>query len=52
MFIPFKNTLTTKLIDNEVLRRAITGARTIAPKTDGRVRRVEKPAAAGAAAGR
>lgn len=37
---------TVKLIDNEVLRGAIGKARTIAPKTDNRVRRIEKPAAA------
>jgi 5'-nucleotidase len=34
-----------KLIDSEVLRQAIASARTIAPKTDGRVRRLDAPAA-------
>lgn len=39
----YKNILPVKLIDNEVLRRAIADAKTIAPKTDNRVRRLEKP---------
>jgi len=34
-----------KLIDSEVLRQAIASAKTIAPKTDGRVRRLDAPAA-------
>ncbi|MDQ3805669.1 MAG: bifunctional metallophosphatase/5'-nucleotidase, partial [Acidobacteriota bacterium] len=38
------NLLTEKLIDSEVLRRAIAEAKTIAPQTDGRIRRVDKPA--------
>jgi 5'-nucleotidase / UDP-sugar diphosphatase len=35
-----------KLIDSEVLRRAIASAKTIAPQRDGRVRRLDAPAAA------
>ena len=38
------NVLKEKLIDNEVLRRAIADAKTIAPRTDGRIRRLDKPA--------
>jgi 5'-nucleotidase len=49
-----------KLIDSEVLRQAIASAKTIAPRKDGRVRRLDapaaeqpcKPAAAAAAPGR
>jgi 5'-nucleotidase len=37
-------TLTTKLTDSGVLRRAIEEAKTIAPQTDGRIRRLDKPA--------
>ncbi len=35
----------SKLVDSEVLRKAIASAKTIAPKTDGRVRRLDAPAA-------
>jgi len=53
-----ENLLREKLIDSEVLRRAIAEAKTIAPRTEGRIRRVDAPAgerpcppaAAGAAA--
>jgi 5'-nucleotidase len=38
------NLLAAKLIDAEVLRRAIAEAGSIAPRTDGRVRRVDAPA--------
>jgi 5'-nucleotidase len=38
------NLLREKLLDNEVLRRAIANAKTIAPRTDGRVQRLDKPA--------
>jgi 5'-nucleotidase len=41
-----KNLLRGKLVDSEVLRRAIAEAKTIAPQTDGRIRRVDKPAEA------
>ncbi|HEU4595006.1 MAG TPA: bifunctional UDP-sugar hydrolase/5'-nucleotidase [Pyrinomonadaceae bacterium] len=34
-----------KMIDSEVLRQAIASAKTIAPRTDGRVRRLDAPAA-------
>ncbi|HWS54102.1 MAG TPA: 5'-nucleotidase C-terminal domain-containing protein [Pyrinomonadaceae bacterium] len=53
-----KNLLGEKLVDSEVLRRAIAEAKTIAPQTDGRIRRLDKPsdapcpAVAPAAAGR
>lgn len=40
------NLLREKLIDAEVLRKAIAAARTIAPMTDGRIRRLDKPAEA------
>ena len=54
------NLMKVKLTDGEVLRRAIAAAGTIAPQTEGRIRRLDKPAevqpckpaAAGAAAGR
>lgn len=38
------NVLKERLIDAEVLRKAIAAARTIAPQTDGRIRRIDKPA--------
>jgi 5'-nucleotidase len=37
------NILKTKLTDSDVLRRAIAAAGTIAPRTDGRLRRLDKP---------
>jgi 2',3'-cyclic-nucleotide 2'-phosphodiesterase (5'-nucleotidase family) len=40
-----KNLLTEKLVDSEVLRRAIAEAKVIAPRVEGRVRRVDQPAA-------
>ncbi|HEX8293715.1 MAG TPA: bifunctional UDP-sugar hydrolase/5'-nucleotidase [Pyrinomonadaceae bacterium] len=54
------NLLKERLTDSEALRRAIASAKTIAPRTDGRIRRLDSPAdakpcdpprAAGAAAG-
>jgi 5'-nucleotidase len=49
-----KNVLTQKLLDSEVLRRAVAEAKVIAPRVEGRIRRVDKdtgqpcpPAAAG-----
>ncbi|HEV3469841.1 MAG TPA: 5'-nucleotidase C-terminal domain-containing protein [Pyrinomonadaceae bacterium] len=41
-----QNLLKEKLVDSEVLRRAIAEAKTIAPQTDGRIRRLDKPAEA------
>jgi 5'-nucleotidase len=38
------NLLKEKLTDSDVLRRAIAAAKTIAPRTDGRVRRLDTPA--------
>jgi len=38
------NLLKDKLVDSEVLRRAIAEAKVITPRTDGRIRRVDKPA--------
>ncbi|HVF57259.1 MAG TPA: 5'-nucleotidase C-terminal domain-containing protein [Pyrinomonadaceae bacterium] len=35
-----------KMTDSEILRKAIAAAKTISPKTDGRIRRLDKPAAA------
>jgi 5'-nucleotidase len=43
MFKGHPNLLSEKLIDSEVLRRRIASARTIAPKTDGRIRRADAP---------
>jgi 5'-nucleotidase len=40
------NLLKSRLIDNDVFRRAIVDAKTIAPRTDGRVERLDKPAEA------
>lgn len=40
------NILKEKLTDSDVLRRAIAAAKTIAPRTDGRIRRLDKPAEA------
>ena len=40
------NTLKDKLTDSDVLRRAIATAKTIAPRVDGRIRRLDKPAEA------
>lgn len=40
------NLLKDKLTDSDVLRRAIATARTVAPQTDGRIRRLDKPAEA------
>jgi 5'-nucleotidase len=40
------NLLKVKLTDSEVLRRAIADAKTIAPRTDGRIRRLDTPAEA------
>jgi 5'-nucleotidase len=40
-----KNLLTQKLVDSEVLRRAIAEAKLISPRVEGRVRRVDQPAA-------
>jgi 5'-nucleotidase len=37
------NTLTTKLSDSDVLRRAIAAAGTVAPQKDGRITRLDKP---------
>ncbi len=39
-----KNILMGKLTDSDVLRRAIETAKTIAPETDGRIRRLDTPA--------
>ncbi|HZI20004.1 MAG TPA: 5'-nucleotidase C-terminal domain-containing protein [Pyrinomonadaceae bacterium] len=53
-----ENLLKERLIDSEVLRRAIAGAKSIAPRTEGRIRQAAAPAGekpcppAGAAAGR
>ena len=38
------NILKNKLTDSDVLRRAIATAKTIGPRTDGRIRRLDKPA--------
>jgi 2',3'-cyclic-nucleotide 2'-phosphodiesterase (5'-nucleotidase family) len=38
------NLLKEKLTDSEVLRRAIAAAKSIAPRTDGRIRRLDTPA--------
>jgi 2',3'-cyclic-nucleotide 2'-phosphodiesterase (5'-nucleotidase family) len=38
-----RNVIAEKLIDSDVLRRAIATAKTIAPRTDGRIRRLDKP---------
>jgi 5'-nucleotidase len=38
-----RNLLKTKLTDSGVLRRAVEQAKTIAPQTDGRIRRLDKP---------
>jgi len=46
MFKGRPNVLKTKLTDSGVLRRAIEEAGTIAPRTDGRVRRLDHPAGA------
>jgi 5'-nucleotidase len=46
MFKGSKNVLKTKLTDSGVLRKAIEDAKTIAPQTDGRIRRLDKPAEA------
>ncbi|MBC7933141.1 MAG: 5'-nucleotidase C-terminal domain-containing protein, partial [Rubrivivax sp.] len=40
------NLLKDKLTDSDVLRRAISTAKTIAPRTDGRIRRLDRPAEA------
>ncbi|MGH9903631.1 MAG: hypothetical protein ACRD68_17630, partial [Pyrinomonadaceae bacterium] len=45
MFKGARNVLREKLIDAEVLRRAIAAAASIAPQTDGRIDRLDKPAA-------
>ena len=44
MFKGWPNVLKTKLTDSGVLRGAIESAKTIAPKTDGRIRRTDTPA--------
>jgi 2',3'-cyclic-nucleotide 2'-phosphodiesterase (5'-nucleotidase family) len=44
MFAGRPNTLSQKLTDSGVLRKAIEDAQTIAPQTDGRVRRLDAPA--------
>ncbi|HEX8352241.1 MAG TPA: hypothetical protein VF611_05065, partial [Pyrinomonadaceae bacterium] len=41
-----RNVLKTKLTDSGVLRRAIEDAKTIAPRADGRIRRLDRPAEA------
>jgi 5'-nucleotidase len=41
-----KNILDKKLTDSDVLRRAIADAKVIAPKTDGRIQRLDTPAEA------
>ena len=46
MFKGRPNVLKTKLIDSTVLRKAIEDAKTIAPRTDGRIRRLDTPAEA------
>jgi 5'-nucleotidase len=46
MFKGSKNVLKTKLTDSGVLRKAIEDAKTVAPQTDGRIRRLDKPAEA------
>jgi 5'-nucleotidase len=46
MFKGRPNVLKTKLTDSGVLRSAIEGAKTIAPQTDGRIRRLDRPAEA------
>jgi 5'-nucleotidase len=46
MFKGSKNVLKTKLTDSGVLRKAIGDAKTIAPQTDGRIRRLDRPAEA------
>jgi 5'-nucleotidase len=43
MFKGSRNLLKTKLTDSGVLRRAVEQAKTIAPQTDGRIRRLDKP---------
>ncbi len=44
MFKGRPNILKTKLTDSGVMRKAIEDAKTIAPRTDGRVRRLDTPA--------
>jgi 5'-nucleotidase len=44
MFKGRPNVLKTKLTDSGVLRKAIEDAKTIAPRTDGRIRRLDTPA--------
>ena len=44
MFQKRPNVLKTKLTDSGVLRKAIEDAKSIAPRTDGRVRRLDTPA--------
>jgi 5'-nucleotidase len=46
MFKGSRNVLKTKLTDSGVLRKAIEEAKTIAPQTDGRIRRLDRPAEA------
>ena len=46
MFKGSKNVSKTKLTDSGVLRKAIEDAKTIAPQTDGRIRRLDKSAEA------
>lgn len=46
MFKGRPNVLKTKLTDSGVLRKAIEDAKTIAPQTDGRIRRLDTPAEA------
>ncbi|HEX6183119.1 MAG TPA: bifunctional UDP-sugar hydrolase/5'-nucleotidase [Pyrinomonadaceae bacterium] len=46
MFKGSRNVLKTKLTDSGVLRKAIEDAKTIAPQTDGRIRRLDRPAEA------
>ncbi|HEX7957283.1 MAG TPA: hypothetical protein VF508_10095, partial [Pyrinomonadaceae bacterium] len=46
MFKGRPNVLKEKLTDSGVLRRAIEEAKTIAPRTDGRIRRLDTPAEA------
>jgi len=46
MFTGRPNVLKTKLTDSGVLRKAIEDAKTIAPRTDGRIRRLDTPAEA------